>query len=99
MQRAHPIEKFTVEKLSKYKQKMRIVQKDGEMVLRRTIRSFPREFFRIVVFISLILLMQLPCLASGMTNDENISAFDIDNMDRSIRPGDDFYRYVNGEWI
>ena len=69
------------------------------MVLRRTIRSFPREFFRIVVFISLILLMQLPCLASGMTNDENISAFDIDNMDRSIRPGDDFYRYVNGGWI
>ena len=24
---------------------------------------------------------------------------DVQNMDRSIRPGDDFYRYANGSWI
>ena len=23
----------------------------------------------------------------------------IANMDRSVKPGDDFYRYANGEWI
>jgi putative endopeptidase len=70
------------------------------MMLKRAFRSFPREFFRIVVLISLILLMQIQCLvAAGTSNDENISAFDINNMDRSIHPGDDFYLYVNGGWI
>src|SRR6202023_1636534 len=23
----------------------------------------------------------------------------VDNMDRSIKPGDDFYQYADGEWI
>src|SRR5437763_15781399 len=23
----------------------------------------------------------------------------VSNMDRSVKPGDDFYRYTNGEWI
>ncbi len=28
-----------------------------------------------------------------------VSGIDIDNMDTSIRPGDDFFRYVNGNWL
>src|ERR1700687_4747973 len=32
------------------------------------------------------------------TVDQNASAQDID-IDHSIRPGDDFYRYANGGWL
>jgi len=28
-----------------------------------------------------------------------VSGFDVRNMDLSIKPGDDFYRYVNGNWM
>jgi putative endopeptidase len=69
------------------------------MVLRRTFGPLAKEVFRIVAFISLILLTQMPCLmAAGISNDET-PAFDPNNMDRSIHPGDDFYQYVNGGWI
>ena len=70
------------------------------MMLRRTFGPLAKEVFRIVAFISLILLMQIPCLmAAGISHDEKIPAFDPNNMDRSIHPGDDFYQYVNGGWI
>ncbi len=70
------------------------------MMLRRTFGPLANEVFRIVAFVSLILLMQIPCLmAADISHDEKIPAFDPNNMDRSIHPGDDFYQYVNGEWI
>ena len=31
--------------------------------------------------------------------DKNPPAFDIKNMDKSVKPGDDFFRYANGGWI
>ena len=69
------------------------------MVLRRTFGPLAKEVFRFVAFISLIMLTQMPCLmAAGVSNNE-IPAFDPNNMDRSIHPGDDFYQYVNGGWI
>ena len=68
--------------------------------MRITFGPLPREVFRIVAFISLILLMQVPCLtATSISHDEQTLAFDPNNMDRSIHPGDDFYQYVNGLWI
>jgi putative endopeptidase len=69
------------------------------MVLRRTLRPLAKEVFRIVAFISLILLMQMPCQMAAGISDDKTPAFDPNNMDRSIHPGDDFYRYVNGGWI
>jgi len=27
------------------------------------------------------------------------AAIDINNMDTSIKPGDDFYSYANGKWV
>ena len=68
--------------------------------LRGTFGSFARDVFRIIAIISLILLMQVPCLiAASISHDEQTLAFDPNNMDRSIHPGDDFYKYVNGGWI
>ena len=28
-----------------------------------------------------------------------VSGIDVNNMDTSVRPGDDFFRYVNGQWL
>ncbi|MFZ3147900.1 MAG: M13-type metalloendopeptidase [Methanothrix sp.] len=47
----------------------------------------------------MILLTQMTCqMAAGISYNET-PAFDPNNMDRSIHPGDDFYQYVNGRWI
>jgi len=68
-------------------------------MLRSTFGPLAKEVFRFVAFISLIMLIQMPCLiAAGVSNNET-PAFDPNNMDRSIHPGDDFYQYVNGGWI
>ena len=68
--------------------------------LRGTFGSFARDVFRIAAFISLMLLMQVPCLmAASVSHDEKTLAFDQRNMDLSTNPGDDFYQYVNGRWI
>jgi putative endopeptidase len=33
------------------------------------------------------------------TPTPNTHGIAVDNMDRSVKPGDDFYQYANGEWI
>jgi len=34
-----------------------------------------------------------------MKNDTIVPAIDVANMDPSVKPGDDFFRYVNGTWM
>ncbi len=43
---------------------------------------------------------QLPALAGNGTSKAEYGMFglDLEGMDRSIRPGDDFYGYMNGSW-
>ena len=31
--------------------------------------------------------------------DKNPPAFDVSNMDKSVKPSDDFYTYANGGWL
>ena len=31
--------------------------------------------------------------------EQHYPAFDVMNMDKSVKPGDDFFRYVNGTWL
>ncbi len=55
------------------------------------------------IIIGMLLLVMLP----GCTNTakkaskeaEKYPAFDIQNMDTKIKPGDDFYSYTNGTWL
>jgi putative endopeptidase len=39
------------------------------------------------------------CLMSFTTNSPTVKAVDLANFDTSVKPGDDFYHYVNGNWI
>ena len=34
-----------------------------------------------------------------ITGIQKVPALNLDNMDTSVKPGDDFYRYVNGKWL
>ncbi|MFZ2472963.1 MAG: M13-type metalloendopeptidase [Methanothrix sp.] len=69
------------------------------MMIRIAFGQLAKEAFRIAAFISLILLTQMPCQMAAGISDNGTPAFDPNNMDRSIHPGDDFYQYVNGGWI
>lgn len=68
-------------------------------MLRRTFGPLAKEVFRIAAFIFLILLTQMPCLMAAGVSSNETPAFDPNNMDLLIHPGDDFYQYVNGGWI
>ena len=47
-----------------------------------------------------ILALTLGCTSNKKTADssEKYPAFDLKNMDTTIKPGDDFFAYVNGTW-
>jgi putative endopeptidase len=57
-----------------------------------------KRAFRITLLIFLVLL-QMPGLMAVDVSNNDTMAFDPGNMNTSIHPGDDFYRYVNGGWI
>lgn len=44
-----------------------------------------------------LLLASALCLHAHSATDSHLA--NINDMDRSIRPGDDFYRYANGAWL
>ena len=46
-----------------------------------------------------LLLLAAALAAPVVAGEETRPALDRKNMDLTIRPGDDFYRYANGQWI
>jgi putative endopeptidase len=55
-----------------------------------------------LVFTAAILLAAAPAFAQATVADTNPPAMHgirVDNLDPSVEPGDDFYRYANGGWI
>lgn len=49
---------------------------------------------RWALIIAFMMLVQISCRQAPPA-----PAIDLSNMDKSIHPGDDFYRFVNGNWI
>jgi putative endopeptidase len=47
---------------------------------------------------ALLALAQLAAYAQDAPTPETHGIV-VANMDRSVKPGDDFYRYANGDWI
>jgi len=61
---------------------------------RLTSRSLPRRaaICALVALVPLIAYSQQP-------STQETHGIVLANMDRSVKPGDDFYRYANGDWI
>ena len=41
----------------------------------------------------------VPAAASASKPENGAWGIDLDNLDPQVKPGDDFYRYVNGKWL
>jgi putative endopeptidase len=53
-------------------------------------------------FLRAAVLCALACVLAGDAQNAaapEVHGIQLANMDRSLRPGDDFYRYANGDWI
>ena len=57
----------------------------------RTSMSLLRTKARVAVFATAVLLTAATPLVAQSAKENG--------MDASVRPGDDFYRYANGEWL
>ncbi len=65
-------------------------------------RKFEQNLFRLLLPALLILLATVTSAGAQdiASNDQNtVKAFDPANMNLSAKPGDDFFEYVNGNWI
>ncbi len=56
-----------------------------------------------IILSGLVLLFSIACTPQEMLKEsatvQMYPAFDISNMDLSIKPGEDFYLYANGKWL
>jgi putative endopeptidase len=69
------------------------------MMERRYPRAFDVVAFRLLV-IGIFAVMQLAAFEARTASAEPLkSGIDRANFDTSVKPGDNFYEYVNGEWI
>ena len=53
-------------------------------------------------FSRVVVLCALACVLAGYAQNAaapKVHGIQLANMDRSVKPGDDFYRYANGDWI
>src|SRR5215469_2203100 len=53
-------------------------------------------------FVRVAVLCALACLPAGHAQNAGapeVHGIQLANMDRSVRPGDDFFRFANGDWI
>ncbi len=58
-----------------------------------------RLLFVLALTLALTLVLAEPLAAQRAAPDTVLSGLDAAGMDRSVRPGDDFFRYANGLWI
>jgi putative endopeptidase len=60
--------------------------------------NFPRHAFISAAACAFLALLPLVAITRDAVTPETHGIV-VANMDRSVKPGDDFYRYTNGEWI
>jgi putative endopeptidase len=56
----------------------------------------------ILLLIVLLIGSMIACAVKPKTNSKEAktnSGFSVENMDKSVKPGEDFFRYVNGTWL
>lgn len=52
---------------------------------------------QLLIFIIIAMIQAAPGYAQS--SHDNVSGIELNNINRQINPGDDFYRYVNGNWL
>ncbi len=58
------------------------------------------KFKNIMLYFSIIALsLVFSCKEEPQTKVEKIPGIIVENMDTSVKPNDDFFRYVNGSWL
>ncbi|MGK7395919.1 MAG: M13 family metallopeptidase [Candidatus Cyclobacteriaceae bacterium M3_2C_046] len=53
----------------------------------------------LIYFITGLLVVAFSACQSGNQEKEMVSGLDLSNMDTTVAPADDFYRFVNGGWM
>ncbi len=61
--------------------------------------SRARKYFRFVLKLTGILALGLLAATAQDTPKQDTHGINVANMDRSVKPGDNWYEYCNGEWI
>ena len=54
---------------------------------------------RAIVRVAFFVLLLAPVWAFAQAPAQQTHGIAVENMDRSVRPGDDFYQYCNGAWL
>lgn len=52
-----------------------------------------------LLMVSFVIVVGFTSCGSSQTSQELNSGIELENMDSSVRPQDDFYRFVNGTWL
>lgn len=57
------------------------------------------NFFGLMTILAICMLMTVSCSKKFGTETNESPAIDTSNFDMSVKPGDNFYRFVNGNWM
>lgn len=66
--------------------------------MKERFRFSQKSWFEIC-FLGLAVVGVVTAVSRGQSNNAPTAGISVAEMDRSIQPGDDFYRYANGEWL
>ncbi|CAL2080206.1 M13 family metallopeptidase [Tenacibaculum sp. 190524A02b] len=58
-----------------------------------------RTFYKLVFTTAITSLVTVACKTDKKQPEEKVQGIVLENMDTSVKPVDDFFRYVNGTWI
>jgi putative endopeptidase len=62
-------------------------------------RETPASWSRAIVRAAFFVLLLTPAVFFAQQPASTTHGIDVANMDRSVRPGDDFYEFCNGTWL
>ncbi len=69
-----------------------------EFNIKNNLTTLPRIILTTTLVVSGLTLVSA-CSDKPATDQSLISGIDLEGMDTSVRPQDDFYRYANGKWL
>ncbi len=65
----------------------------------KALKKFSHKSLLQTLFSMLVVVGVATVVLVGQSNDSASAGISVADMDRSVQPGDDFYRYANGQWL